>query len=182
MSIRPVDELAPNSQENQHHFRALQETENGLILEHKFIRVSGFLMKHLILLLLITLLSGCATTLPPVNSKKDLKLVGSWVGERLPGAECPYASWETTRDPEGSFVISFYSDPERKQFTGREYGYWWTKGSLFHIVLPRIMESSDSYKYSLEDDGTVALFREVSTDRGSACGENYKFRDVKIES
>jgi hypothetical protein len=152
-----------------------------IVLDRGLIRVSGFLMKYLILLLLTALLHGCATKTPPVNSKKDFRLVGDWVGERGAGSKCPYASWETTRDPEGSFVISFYSDPDRTQFTGREYGYWWTKGSLFHIVLPRIMKSSDSYRYSVEDDGSVASFREVSTDSGSACGENYRFRDVKTE-
>lgn len=134
------------------------------------------------LLFLTALVTGCATTSPPVNSKKDLKLVGTWAGERGAGAECPYASWETTRDPEGSFVISFYSDRDRTQFTGREYGYWWTNGRLFHILLPRIMKSSDSYKYTVEDNGTAVSFREVSPDKDSSCGENYQFRDVKIES
>jgi hypothetical protein len=138
-------------------------------------------MKYLILLLLTVLLTGCATTSPPVNSKKDPNLVGTWVGERGAGSECPYASWETTRDPEGSFVISFYSDQDRTQFTGREYGYWWTDGALFHILLPRIMESSDSYKYGVEDNGTVVSFREASSGTGSSCGKNYHFRDVKID-
>jgi len=141
------------------------------------------ILKYLILIIsLIT--AGCATsmTTAPQNSQNDVNLVGTWAGERDIDAKCAYGSWETTRDEGGSYVVNFYSDPERTQFTGREYGYWWTKRGVIYFLAPRHDTKPDLYTYDVQPGGKTAVFVSKSGDKSSACGSNYKFQDNKLDS
>lgn len=130
------------------------------------------------------MLGGCASTpaTAPPNSQKDTDLVGTWVGERAASADCTAGSWETTRDEGGSYVVTFYSDSERKDFAGREYGYWWTRNGAVYFLTPRLNRDADVYSYTVAEDGDTISFRSSSSNNASACGDNYRFQDNKVDS
>lgn len=128
--------------------------------------------------------AGCASTpaTAPPNSQKDINLVGTWIGERTASADCSAGSWETTRDEGGSYVVSFYTDSERTEFAGREYGYWWTKNGSVYFLTPNRNKAADVYGYNVEEGGNSISFRSSSTNNASACGANYRFQDNKVDT